>query len=134
MPPRLNIPPVTRALLITLVIQSTLSAVVRYQQWTGSSDVIVVPYLTLVPSLSLIYPWVFLTTSLVDSNVFTLGISGVTIFYGGRYLERAWTSVEFAKFLALVTLIPNLLVFGTLVLLFALTGNEAWTYVIPISS
>lgn len=125
MPPRLNIPPITRILLLTLVSQSALSAAIRYRQWSGQNDV-VVPYLVLVPQLSLIYPWTFASTSLVENNVFTLAISGVTIFYGGRYLERAWTSREFAKFLAVVTLLPNLATFFGLTGLFALTSNEAY--------
>ena len=85
------------------------------------------PYLALVPQLSLIYPWTFLTTTLVENNVFTLGIAGVTLFYGGRYLERAWTSLEFAKFLLVASLIPNVIAFGTLVALFAITGDMQWT-------
>jgi membrane associated rhomboid family serine protease len=126
MPPRLNIPPITRFLLIALVAQSLLSFAIRYRQWSEESD-IVVPYLVLVPQLSLIYPWTFLTTTLVENNVFTLGISGVTIYYGGRYLERAWTSVEFGKFLLIAALIPNLACFGVLVILFAMSGDMSWT-------
>ena len=128
MPPRLNIPPITRILLIALVSQSLLSFAIRYRQWSEESD-IVVPYLALVPQLSLIYPWTFLTTTLVENNVFTLGIAGLTIFYGGRYLERAWTSAEFAKFLLIAALIPNAICFGTLVILFAVTGDISWTWV-----
>jgi membrane associated rhomboid family serine protease len=94
--------------------------------WSEEADV-VVPYLVLVPQLSLLYPWTFLTTTLVENNVFTAGIAGLTIFYGGRYLERAWTSKEFAKFLAIVSLIPNALSFGALVVLFAITGDMNWT-------
>jgi membrane associated rhomboid family serine protease len=126
MPPRFNIPPVTRILLIALASQSCLSFAIRYRQWSEESD-IVIPYLVLVPQLSLIYPWTFLTTTLVENNVFTLGISGLTIFYGGRYLERAWTSAEFAKFLLITSLIPNALCFGILVILFALTRDMRWT-------
>lgn len=126
MPPRLNIPPITRILLIALVSQSSLSAAIRYRQWSEESD-IVVPYLVLVPQLSLIYPWSFLTTTLVENNVFTAGIAGVTIFYGGRYLERAWTSKEFGKFLLIVSLIPNIITFGILVTLFAMTDDMSWT-------
>jgi membrane associated rhomboid family serine protease len=133
MPPRLNIPPITRILLIVLVSQSALSAAIRYRQWTKESDV-VVPYLTLVPQLSIIYPWVFLTATLVESNVFTLGITGITIYYGGRYLERAWSSTEFVKFLLIVSLIPNILTFFVLVLLFAMTADMSWTsvYITPL--
>jgi membrane associated rhomboid family serine protease len=126
MPPRLNIPPVTRILLIILISSSLLSFAIRYRGWNGTDD-IVIPYIALVPQLSLIYPWTFLTTTLVENNVFTLGISGGTLFYGGRYLERAWTSAEFAKFLVITALIPNTMCFAILVILFAVTGDMSWT-------
>ncbi len=126
MPPRINIPPVTRVVLIVLVVQSLLNAAIRYRQWTSGSN-IVIPYLTFVPQLSLIYPWTLLTTTFVENNVFTLAISTLTVYHGGRYLERAWSSAELAKFIVVVSLIPNLLSFATFVLLFILTGNEGWT-------
>ncbi|KUI57748.1 Rhomboid-like protein 19 [Cytospora mali] len=126
MPPRINIPPVTRIVLITLGLQSILSAAIRYKQWTANSE-IVIPYLTLVPQLSLIYPWTFLTTTLVESNVFTLAIATLTLYNGGRYLERAWSSKEFAKFLLIAALVPNTLCFATLIMFFTFTRNENWT-------
>lgn len=128
MPPRINIPPVTRGLLAVLVLQSFLSAAIRYRQWSATSE-IVIPYLTLIPQLSLIYPWTFLTSTLVENNIFTLGIAGVTIYHGGRYLERAWSSAELAKFVAITALIPNTLTFATMIVFFTLTRNERWTYV-----
>ncbi|KAJ9141917.1 Eukaryotic integral membrane protein-domain-containing protein [Pleurostoma richardsiae] len=126
MPPRLNIPPVTRAVLIALLLQSVLSAAIRYRQWTANAE-IVIPYLTLIPQLSLIYPWTFLTTTLVESNVFTLGIAGSTLYYGGRYLERAWSSRELAKLLLITALVPNALTFGVMILFFTFTRDETWT-------
>ena len=126
MPPRLNLPPVTRIALGVLVLQSILSAAIRYRQWTAQSR-IVIPYLNLIPQLSIIYPWTFLTTTLVESNMFTLAIACITLHQGGRYLERAWSSREFAKFIVVAALVPNLLTFGALVLLFSLTGDENWT-------
>ncbi|EQL01425.1 hypothetical protein G6O67_002661 [Ophiocordyceps sinensis] len=126
MPPRINVPPVTRILLIALVFQSILSAAIRYRQWTGHADILI-PYLTFIPQLSLVYPWTLLTTTLVEGNVFTLAIAGVTLYHGGRYLERAWSSAELAKFLVLVSLVPNLLTFCVMLLFFTLTRNESWT-------
>ena len=126
MPPRWNIPPVTRILLGALILQSVLSAAVRYRQWSAHSE-IVVEWLTLVPQLSLFYPWTFLTTTLVEHNIFTLSIAALTLYHGGRYLERAWSSREFAKFLLVVSLIPNTLTFLALVSMFTLTRNERWT-------
>ena len=126
MPPRWNIPPGTRILLGALILQSVLSAAVRYRQWSAHSE-IVVEWLTLVPQLSLFYPWTFLTTTLVEHNIFTLSIAALTLYHGGRYLERAWSSREFAKFLLVVSLIPNTLTFLALVSMFTLTRNERWT-------
>jgi membrane associated rhomboid family serine protease len=126
MPARINIPPVTRVILIALLSQSLLSAAIRYRQWKENAD-IVVPYLTLVPQLSVIYPWTFLTTTLVERNIFTLLIGGFAIFHGGRYLERAWSSADLAKFLVLVSLIPNLLTFFVMIFFFALTKSENFT-------
>lgn len=126
MPPRINLPPVTRALLGTLLFQSVLSAAIRYRQWAENTD-IVIPYLTLIPQLSIAYPWTFLTASLVEGNIFTFGLGAVTLYHGGRYLERAWSSADLAKFLLLVTLVPNVLTFFTMVFLFTLTRNTDWT-------
>jgi membrane associated rhomboid family serine protease len=133
MAPRLNIPPITRIALIVLIFQSTLSAGIRYRQSSADKPDLVVPYLALVPQMSLIFPWTFLVTTLVENNVFTLAISCLTLFYGGRSLERAWTSAEFARFLLIVSLIPNLVTFGILVAFFAITGDMDWTYVFMIS-
>jgi membrane associated rhomboid family serine protease len=126
MPPRLNIPPVTRILLGVLLLQSVLSAAIRYRQSSAQSE-IVVEWLTLVPQLSLIYPWTFVTTTLVEGNLLMLPIATLTLYHGGRYLERAWSSREFAKFLLIVALIPNTLCFLLLASLFTITRNERWT-------
>lgn len=126
MAPRLNIPPITRIALILLVLQSSLNTGIRYRQRSFHTEV-VVPYLALVPQMSLIFPWTFLGTTLVENNIFTLAASVLTLFYGGRYLERAWSSAQFARFLLVATLIPNLLTFATLVILFALSGDMSWT-------
>jgi membrane associated rhomboid family serine protease len=128
MPPRINIPPVTRIVLIILGLQSILSASIRYKQWSADSE-IVIPYLNLIPQLSLTYPWTFLTTTFVESNIFTLSVAGFTLFNGGRYLERAWSSREFGKFLLVTSLVPNVLSFAVLIFFFTLTRNESWTYV-----
>ncbi|OBT94809.1 hypothetical protein VE01_06301 [Pseudogymnoascus verrucosus] len=126
---RLNLPPITRGLLLLLLFQSLLSAAVHFQRPTEG---LVIPYLTLIPSMSLIYPWTFVTSTFVETNIFSLAISGLTIWHGGRYLERAWTSREFAKFVAMVALVPNVYTFFTLVVMYAITGDVTWSLT-PIS-
>lgn len=126
MPARINIPPVTRIVLVTLALQSLLSAAIRYRQWTETGDV-VIPYLTLIPQMSIVYPWTFVSSTLVEGNIFTVAIGGFALFNAGRYLERAWSSKDLAKFLLIVSLIPNFLTFCVMYLFFALTRNETWT-------
>ncbi|KAK4548069.1 hypothetical protein LTR36_010789 [Oleoguttula mirabilis] len=132
MPPRITLPPLTRALLLTLLALSALNAVLRTRKWTASlpstptspnslaataanylsSPSYAIPYLALIPTQSIRYPWTFLTAALVENNVVSLAVSGSVIWFGGRYLERAWGSTEFGKFVLFVTMIPNLLSFG----------------------
>lgn len=140
MPPRVNIPPLTRASLILTVSLSILTGALRYRDWmsrqsdsantpTPSSDeYFTVPFLTVVPALSLVFPWTFLTATFVEQNIFTLIITLTTLFYGGKYLERAWGSAEFGKFLLVVSLVPNTLTFFIYIAWFALTGNVARSF------
>ena len=87
------------------------------------------PYIVLVPNVSIFYPWVYITSVFVEQNVVTLLIAGATILYGGKYLERAWGSREFGKFLLVVILVPNLVTAFLYVLLFVVTRAHAFGYV-----
>jgi len=125
--PRLNLPPSTRALLAAILALSALNATQRFRKWSASVDSITtgvttptnylsdpqwaVPYLVLVPLHSLRYPWTFLTAALVENNVVSLSISAVVVWFGGRYLERAWGGKEFAKLVLFVTMLPNVFTF-----------------------
>ncbi|OGM50111.1 rhomboid family protein [Aspergillus bombycis] len=108
---RVNIPPATRTCLISLLTLSLLYNIARWRQIdaTGGHPLTtpVVPYLTLVPSEFFHYPWTFLTAIFVEQNIFTVLLNGATLFYGGKYLERAWGSREFAKFILAIAVIPN---------------------------
>ena len=135
MAPRLNLPPLTRALLIALVVLSILNAAARYRSWEVDkttdlrSRQYYAPYLTIIPGMSIAYPWVFITATLAEQNPAGLVVTGATIFWGGRYLERAWSSTEFTKFIALVSIVPNLLTFLAYVSLYVVTRNPSLAYV-----
>ena len=129
MAPRINIPPLTRGLLVALLVFSLLNAAARFRSWDvdrtsklGSRQYYA-PYLTIVPGISIIYPWVFVTATFAEQNVVGMLITGATLFYGGRYLERAWSSTEYVKFLALISIIPNILTFILYVLAFAFSRD-----------
>lgn len=120
---RINIPPLTRVLLVLLVAISSIYQIAR------RGDPI---YIALIPQQSLLQPWVFFTATFAEQNLVTLIIAGATILYGGKYLERAWDFREFGKFVLLVTLIPNFGASLLCVLLFAITRDDNQAYVIPI--
>lgn len=123
---RLNLPPLTRILLIVLGGTSIIYQVVRLNDWTPPHDP---SFLALVPQWALFRPWVYFTATFAEQNLVTLLIAGITLFYGGKYLERAWDSREFGKFVLLVTVTPNFVASLLYVLWFAITRDDdtAWT-------
>jgi membrane associated rhomboid family serine protease len=137
---RINIPPVTRILLISLLSLSFLYNVARWRlldtslRLTSPSSVTMVPYLPLVPSQFFLYPWTLLTATFVEQNIFTVVLNAATIFYGGKYLERAWGSREFGKFILIVALIPNLVAVPIYLLWGVMTTDELQGYVFSLST
>lgn len=119
----ISIPPLTRILLALLFAISIAHQITRYA--FGSLDP---EFLALIPQWSLFYPWVYFTATFAEQNVITLLIAAATILYGGKYLERAWGSREFARFLLLVTVLPNLFTAFVYVLWFAITRDDARAY------
>ena len=81
-------------------------------------------FLALIPQWSLFYPWVYFTATFAEQNVLTLLVAGATILFGGRYLERAWGSKEFGKFVLLVTLLPNFVASLLYVFWFVITRED----------
>lgn len=127
MPLRINLPPLTRALLLVLFALSALNAALRFSKWSAattpdaaattkastylSGREWAIPYLVLIPTQSIWHPWTALTSALIENNIVSLVISGSVIWFGGKYLERAWGGKEFGKFVLFVTMIPNVVTF-----------------------
>ena len=121
---RINIPPATRIFLLSLLAFSLLYNIARYRQIAGTpSAEPSVPYLTLVPSQFIFYPWTLLTATFVEQNIFTVLLNAATIFYGGKYLERAWGSREFSKFIVIISVIPNVVIIPIYILWGAIMSN-----------
>jgi len=128
-------PPVTRSLLLTIFLLTITNFVLRppfqsaQPSWASLTAPFVrvglgAPYLSIVPGVSITYPWVFLTATFVEQNLVGLIISSVALYYGGRYLERAYGSQEFLVFLLFAAMIPNLFSFGMYILFYGLTRNK----------
>ncbi|KAL8701605.1 MAG: hypothetical protein Q9224_000425 [Gallowayella concinna] len=122
---RVNIPPLTRVLLALLIAFS-----VSYQALRYGLDYTAGHYLALIPQWSIFTPWVYFTATYSEQNILTILIAGATILYGGKYLERAWGSMEFGKFILLVTLLPNFLASFIYVFLFAITQDDSLALVV----
>lgn len=133
---RINLPPLTRSLLAGLVVFTLLNFALRpHANWVEKVEKPLigvgngVPYLTIIPGKSIVYPWVFALATVVEQNVLGLVVTGLTIFYGGRYLERAWGQQEFTKFVLFVAMIPNILSFILYLLSFVITNRTFGLYV-----
>lgn len=130
MAPRINIPPVTRILLIAIVALSLLYNVARWKAISALPDRVIpqtqarLPYLILVPAKCLYYPWTLVLTTFVEQNILTLVVNLATIYFGGRYLERAWGSKGFAIAFFVAAIIPNLIAAPMYILWGAIMGNE----------
>jgi len=126
MPPRINIPPLTRGLLLLVLASTLLNSALTYRNFPLlDQKTIGLPFLSIVPRSSIKSPWVFGTSAFVEQNLFSLAASILTIYYGGRYLERAWGGSEYAKFVLFVIMIPNVLSFAVYWIWYGITGNEA---------
>ena len=130
MPLRVNIPPATRFCLVSLITLSLLYNIARWREISATGQTaltapVVVPYLTLVPSQFFVYPWTLLTATFVEQNIFTVLLNLATLFYGGKYLERAWSSREFAKFIFTIAVIPNVLIVPFYLLWTAIRGSSS---------
>ncbi|KAJ5762176.1 uncharacterized protein N7511_005558 [Penicillium nucicola] len=128
---RINIPPATRSCLVSLLTLSLLYNIARWRQidTTGGTPTTspLVPYLTLVPSYVFYYPWTIATATFVEQNIFTVLLNAATIFYGGKYLERAWGSREFSKFIAVVAVIPCVVIVPIYLTWGAIGGSSGTT-------
>lgn len=80
--------------------------------------------MTIVPSESLPYPWVIVTATFIESNLLGLVFTGATLLYGGRYLERAWSSNEYLKFISLISILPNIITFLIYFALYKLSKHK----------
>jgi membrane associated rhomboid family serine protease len=131
---RINLPPITRALLAAIVALSFLYNIARWRLSSDSPSIEdptgttpptrpIVPYLALVPSQCIWYPWTVLSATFVEQNILTLLVNGINIFFGGKYLERAWGTQGFIIVILISSVIPNLLMVVTYTIWAALSGN-----------
>ncbi|KAK9464882.1 eukaryotic integral membrane protein-domain-containing protein [Lipomyces arxii] len=135
---RVTIPPLTKAVLAFSTVVSVVVGIIRYSAYFALSAAkpgkqiefssIFVSYLTVVPAQSIVFPWAFFTAAYVELNLLSLVATLATLFYGARYCERVWGSRELAKFLLLVSSIPNFVVFIIFIVAFVITKNANYQF------
>ncbi|MCJ1476524.1 hypothetical protein MMC13_005190 [Lambiella insularis] len=127
---RINVPPLTRVLLVLLLGLSIVyqAAWFRQNRVYNADRRHAIAWIALIPITSIYHPWTYATSTFAEKNVLTLLVAGATFFYGGKYLERAWGSAEFGKFLLVVVLISNFVATCLYILVFAVvrTRTQAW--------
>lgn len=143
----INVPPITRLSILSLTFCSLLVFILRLNTYYKLLAIaqapqiqpenddrpvpkpalpiyedIIVPYITLIPSLSLFYPWVLLTTTFVETTITGFFSTGATLFYGGKYCERVWSSKELARFLVIVSVVTNIIAWITAITEYSLAS------------
>lgn len=120
---RISIPPVTRTLLGLTLVSSLLVLSLRYLAYISLPDPhdVVVPWIQLVPTLSIMYPWTLLTATFVETNFFSGLLQLSTLWFGGAYCESVWSSRGLVKFVVIQAVVPNVLAVLCAVFFFWLT-------------
>ena len=62
---RINIPPLTRVLLVLIVVISLVFQVARFELGAAQGDP---DFVALIPQWSLFYPWVYFTATFAEQN------------------------------------------------------------------
>ncbi|VDB86584.1 unnamed protein product [Peniophora sp. CBMAI 1063] len=70
------------------------------------------PWLTLIPGESYFFPWVLLTSCLVETTIIELAVTLLFVPPSLRYLERLWGAAETLKFIAFTVTISNIIAFA----------------------
>ncbi|ODV75042.1 uncharacterized protein CYBJADRAFT_161517 [Cyberlindnera jadinii NRRL Y-1542] len=129
----LNVPPATRALLITLTLGTVLLQFLKNNMYkalvsSGETDInmdyIIVPFLQLVPNHTLWHPWTVITALFVDTSVSRYLVSLFFMFFAGKFIERSWSSKELVRFVLIVGGAANLLTSIALIFSNLIFGNE----------
>ncbi|KAF9082908.1 hypothetical protein BGX23_011964 [Mortierella sp. AD031] len=150
-----NVPPLTKSVSTAMTVMTALGLALRLRdsmallghgdapendssEYAGNSEAILVPLLALVPVSAPYRFWTFATASFFERGIFqargtkSIGsrfvFSTVTLLGCGKYLERAWGSREFFKFLAVTSVGSMLGIYFTCLFEYIIRGNENLLY------
>jgi membrane associated rhomboid family serine protease len=89
-----------------------------------NSELIVVPFLQLIPNHTLFNPWTVISAIFVDATIGRFIVSLVLMYFAGRFVERSWSSKELIKFVCLIGGISNLVTSISIIFFNLIVGND----------
>ena len=125
----------TKAMLGVLVVASLTVAVLHgfadphdlKGVLRGSQDALTAfPWIVTVPATIIYTPWTLLTSGFVEGNIVELAVSGSSLFFAGRYLERIYGLSAFLQFCAVVIVASNVGSVAVSVLQTIVLGDSAF--------
>ncbi|CAG8580378.1 801_t:CDS:2, partial [Dentiscutata erythropus] len=124
-----NVPPTVKTLTFSIVFVSALGALKRFHRWTENPFATnVLPNFALVPGHAIQNFWTFFTAGFLETNPASLIGSIIAMVACGKYLERAWGSKDFLKFVGIILIGVTLSTYFTYLLEYVITGDEHYLY------
>ncbi|ORY95400.1 eukaryotic integral membrane protein-domain-containing protein [Syncephalastrum racemosum] len=129
-----NIPPLTKAMVTTLLVLSCASYIYSYRAQLNAEDdpsttaFLGCPFIGLLPGLALYTPWTFLTATFYEDTLYALVFSSVVLLFCGKYLERAWGSRELLKYVLLTGVVSNIVTCLGIIMTFYISGEGDYLY------
>ncbi|KAK3822149.1 MAG: eukaryotic integral membrane protein-domain-containing protein [Linnemannia gamsii] len=140
-----NVPPLTKSVSTAMTVMTALGLALRLRDsmafighgdapvddspgYAGGSEDFLIPLLALVPVSAPYRFWTFATASFFERSIIQFVINMMTLLGCGKYLERAWGSREFFKFLAVTSVGTMLAIYFTCLFEYVVRGNEDLLY------
>ncbi|CAG8441609.1 7254_t:CDS:2, partial [Scutellospora calospora] len=124
-----NVPPTVKTLTFLIVFISALGVLKRFHRWIENPFAIdVLPDFAMVPGHAIQKFWTFFTAGFLETDPMSLIGSVITMAACGKYLERAWGSKDFLKFVGIILIGVTLATFLTYLLEYTITGDQYYLY------
>ncbi|KAF9940307.1 hypothetical protein BGZ67_007937 [Mortierella alpina] len=141
-----NVPPLTKTVSTAMTVMTVLGFVLRFRDMAiasqhtddtaspdpdpsyASAEASLVPLLAMVPVSAPYHFWTLATAAFFERSIIQFAINTAFLLGSGKYLERAWGSREFLKFLAVTSVGSMLGVYLTCLFQYVVRGNESLLY------
>ncbi|KAI8599352.1 eukaryotic integral membrane protein-domain-containing protein, partial [Dissophora ornata] len=139
-----NVPPLTKSVSTAMTVMTALGLALRFRDMAlarhldddasdsgpayTAAEAALIPLLAMVPVSAPYRFWTFATASFFERNIIQFAVNTAILLGSGKYLERAWGSREFFKFLAITSVGSMLGIYLTCLFEYIVRGNEDLLY------